>query len=190
MPTNFDIAGKVIALTGGASGIGLKTAMLLAAQGATVSMADVTEAPLKEIEATILKSGGKVMATVVDVRDDKAVDAWIKATVDKYGQLDGAVNLAGVIPKSINIERVQDLNNEDCKFVIDVNLHGVMHCMRAQLQNLKNGGSIVNAASICGLIGFPKNAAYTASKHAVIGLSRAAAKEVGEREIRINCIAP
>jgi NAD(P)-dependent dehydrogenase (short-subunit alcohol dehydrogenase family) len=69
-------------------------------------------------------------------------------------------------------------------------MSGVMYYMRAQLQNLKNKGSIVNAASICGVIGFPKNAAYTASKHAVIGLSRAAAKEVGDREIRINCIAP
>jgi NAD(P)-dependent dehydrogenase (short-subunit alcohol dehydrogenase family) len=82
-------------------------------------------------------------------------------------------------PKVINVERVEDLNDEDWKFVIDVNLHGVMHCMRAQLKNMNVGGSIVNAASICGVIGFPKNAAYTATKHAVIGLSRSAAKEVG-----------
>lgn len=190
MPTNFDIGGKVIALTGGASGIGLQTAILLAAQGAIVSIADVSEKPLQEMAAKITASGGTVMTTVVDVRNDKQVDAWIAATVAEYGQLDGAVNLAGVIPKSINVERVQDLNNEDWKFVIDVNLNGVMHCMRAQLRELKNKGSIVNAASICGVIGFPKNAAYTASKHAVIGLSRAAVKEVGEREIRINCIAP
>ena len=98
--------------------------------------------------------------------------------------------MAGVIPKCINIERVEDLNDEDWKFVIDVNLHGVMHCMRAQLKEMNVGGSMVNAASICGLIGFPKNAAYTAAKHAVIGLSRTAAKEVGDREIRVNCIAP
>jgi NAD(P)-dependent dehydrogenase (short-subunit alcohol dehydrogenase family) len=190
MPTNYDIGGKVIALTGGASGIGLQTANLLASQGAIVSIADVSEALLKEAASKIESTGGKVLAAVVDVRDDKAVDAWILSTVEKFGQLDGAVNLAGVIPKSINVERVQDLNNEDWKFVLDVNLNGVMHCMRAELQNMKNRGSVVNAASICGVIGFPKNAAYTASKHAVIGLSRAAAKEVGEREIRINCIAP
>lgn len=61
--------------------------------------------------------------------------------------------MAGVIPKVINIERVEDLNDEDWKFVIDVNLHGVMHCMRAQLKNMNTGGSIVNAASICGVIG-------------------------------------
>ena len=62
--------------------------------------------------------------------------------------------------------------------------------MRAQLKNMNNGGSIVNAASICGLMGFPKNAAYTATKHAVIGMTRTAAKEVGDREIRVNAIAP
>ena len=190
MPTNFDIKGKVIALTGGASGIGLATSELLAAQGAFLSMADMNGEALEAAAARIESNGGKVMATTVDVRDDTQVDAWIQKTVDKFGKLDGAVNLAGVIPKSINVERVEDLNNEDWKFVLDVNLTGVMYCMRAQLQNLNVRGSIVNAASICGVIGFPKNAAYTASKHAVIGLSRAASKEVGDREIRINCIAP
>jgi NAD(P)-dependent dehydrogenase (short-subunit alcohol dehydrogenase family) len=190
MPANYDIGGKVIALTGGASGIGLQTAILLASQGAIVSMADMSEGPLKEAATKIQSTGGKVLATVVDVRDDKQVDAWIKTTVENFGKLDGAVNLAGVIPKCINIERVEDLNNEDWKFVLDVNLTGVMYCMRAELQNMNLRGSVVNAASICGVIGFPKNAAYTASKHAVIGLSRAAAKEVGDREIRINCIAP
>jgi NAD(P)-dependent dehydrogenase (short-subunit alcohol dehydrogenase family) len=190
MPTTFSISGKVIALTGGASGIGLQTAILLASQGAIVSIADLSEAPLKEVEAKITASGGTVLTAVVDVRDDKAVDAWIATTVAKFEQLDGAVNLAGVIPKSINVERVQDLNNEDWKFVLDVNLNGVMYCMRAQLKEMKDGGSVVNAASICGVIGFPKNSAYTASKHAVIGLSRAACEEVGERGIRINCIAP
>jgi NAD(P)-dependent dehydrogenase (short-subunit alcohol dehydrogenase family) len=115
----------------------------------------------------------------VDVRKVSEVDGWIDATVAKFGKLDGGINMAGVIPKVINIERVEDLNDEDWKFVIDVNLHGVMHCMRAQLRNMNVGGSIVNAASICGVIGFPKNAAYTATKHAVIGLSRTAAKEVG-----------
>ncbi|KAF4628519.1 hypothetical protein G7Y89_g9629 [Cudoniella acicularis] len=190
MPTNYDIGGKVIALTGAASGIGLQTTVLLAAQGAHVSMADVSEAALYEVASKIESAGGKVLATVVDVRDGKQIDAWIQKTVDKFGKLNDAVNLAGDIPKCINVERVEDLNNEDWKFVLNVNLTGVMYCMRAQLQNMNIKGSVVNAASICGVIGFPKNAAYTASKHAIIDLSRAAAKEVGEREIRINCIAP
>jgi NAD(P)-dependent dehydrogenase (short-subunit alcohol dehydrogenase family) len=193
MPVNFDITNKVIAITGAASGIGLETAKLLASQGAKLSICDVNEVALQEKAAEISalsSSPTNILSTVVDVRLPASVDAWIAATVSTFGKLDGAVNLAGVIPKVINIERVEDLNDEDWNFVIDVNLHGVMHCMRAQLREMNVGGSVVNAASICGLIGFPKNAAYTAAKHAVIGLSRSAAKEVGDREIRVNCIAP
>jgi NAD(P)-dependent dehydrogenase (short-subunit alcohol dehydrogenase family) len=193
MPVNFDITDKVIAITGAASGIGLETAKLLASQGAKLSICDLNETALSEKVAEISAcslSPTNILSTVVDVRSPSSVNAWIAITVSTFGKLDGAVNMAGVIPKCINIERVEDLNDEDWKFVIDVNLHGVMHCMRAQLKEMNVGGSMVNAASICGLIGFPKNAAYTAAKHAVIGLSRTAAKEVGDREIRINCIAP
>jgi NAD(P)-dependent dehydrogenase (short-subunit alcohol dehydrogenase family) len=191
MPVDYGLKGKVIVLTGAASGIGLETALLFAKQGAYLSIADVNADALAEKAAEIEKvSTGKVLSTTVDVRKDDQVNAWIAKTVETFGKLDGAVNMAGVIPKVINKERVEDLNNEDWHFVMDVNLHGIMHCMRAQLQNMNDKGSLVNAASICGLIGFPKNAAYTASKHAVIGLSRTAAKEVGDREIRVNCIAP
>jgi hypothetical protein len=141
---------------GAGSGIGFETAKLLAGQGCKVAIADVNEAALaekcKEIQA-VASDPSNVFATVVDVRVPKQVDDWIAATVSKYGKIDGGVNMAGVIPKCINIERVEDLNDEDWKFVIDVNLHGVMHCMRAQLKNMNVGGSIVNAASICGVIG-------------------------------------
>jgi NAD(P)-dependent dehydrogenase (short-subunit alcohol dehydrogenase family) len=161
---------------------GFETAKLLAGQGCLLSICDVNGTALatctKEIQ-DCASSPSNILSTVVDVRKVPEVDAWIDATVAKFGKLDGGINMAGVIPKVINIERVEDLNDEDWKFVIDVNLHGVMHCMRAQLRNMNVGGSIVNAASICGVIGFPKNAAYTATKHAVIGLSRTAAKEVG-----------
>jgi len=193
MPVDFDIKGKVIALTGAGSGIGFETAKLLATQGAKLSLCDVNASALTEKSAEIKScapDASNIFSTVVDVRKPSEVDSWIAATVSQFGKLDGGVNMAGVIPKSINVERVEDLNDEDWHFVMDVNLHGVMHCMRAQLKNMNEGGSVVNAASICGLIGFPKNAAYTATKHAVIGLSRSAAKEVGDREIRINCIAP
>ncbi|OAA57413.1 NAD(P)-binding domain protein [Niveomyces insectorum RCEF 264] len=192
MPVNYDVKGKVVALTGGASGIGYATAKLLSAQGALVSLADVNEAALKEAAAAFeqVAGAGRVLWTVVDVRDEKQVDAWVQRTVDAFGPLDAAINLAGVIPKVINIESVEEHNTPDWQFVLDVNLTGVFFCMRAELQHMKHQGSIVNAASIAGTAGFRKNAAYCAAKHGVIGLSRAAAKEVGEREIRINCIAP
>lgn len=79
---------------------------------------------------------------------------------------------------------------DEWDFVMDVNLKGLMHCMRAELGVMVDNGSIVNAASIAGLQGFARNAAYSASKHGAIGLSRSAAKEAGEQGIRVNCIAP
>lgn len=190
---DFDIKGKVIAVTGAGSNIGYEAAKILAANGCKVSICDVNGAALQEKSkeiAAVAPDASNVFSAVVDVRKPDQVDSWIAQTVERFGKLDGGVNMAGVIPKVINIERTEDLNDEDWHSVIDVNLHGVMYCMRAQLQNMNDGGSIVNAASICGLVGFPKNAAYTATKHAVIGMSKSAAREVGERFIRVNCIAP
>jgi len=123
----FNVKNKVVAITGG-SGIGMACAELLLAQGANVSIADVSEKALKEAEKSISAAGytGKVMFQVVDVRKVNQVDDWIAKTVENFGKLDGAVNMAGVIPKSINIERVEDLNDPDWEFVIDVNLTGGM----------------------------------------------------------------
>lgn len=123
--------------------------------------------------------------------DEAAVDAWIADTVVCHGRpLDGAVNLAGVVPKVISIERIEEHNTPDWKWVLDVNLNGTFYCLRAQIRNMARGGSIINTTSIAGVIGLPRNAAYGASKHTVIGLTRCAAKEVGDREIRVNCVAP
>lgn len=191
MPVDFNIKDKLIAITGAASGIGLETARLLAMQGAIVSMADWNGDALREAEAELKATGATVTATQLDVTDEAAVDAWIAGTVSTFGRpLDGAVNLAGVVPKVINVERVEEHNTADWKWVLDVNLNGTFYCMRAQIRNMARGGSIVNTSSVAGLIGLPMNAAYGASKHAVIGLTRCAAKEVGDREIRVNCVAP
>ncbi|KAF2840347.1 NAD(P)-binding protein [Patellaria atrata CBS 101060] len=177
MSPTYDVKDKVIAITGGASGIGLATAQLLASQGAKVSIADVQAKGLQDVASQIQSAGGTVHSTIVDVREPSQVESWISETVSRFGKLDGAANLAGVIPKCINIERVEELNEEDWKFTVDVNLTGVMHCLRAQIPNASRGASIVNAASVAGLGGFPKNAAYTAAKWGVIGLTKTAAKE-------------
>jgi NAD(P)-dependent dehydrogenase (short-subunit alcohol dehydrogenase family) len=181
---------KVIVITGAASGMGLETARLFASKGAKLSLADVQEKPLKELGAELQKTGAQVMAQVVDVRDRKAVEAWIAATVEKFGKLDGAANLAGVIGRQSNVAPIEDIDDEDWDFVMDVNVGGMRNCLRAQVPHFNEGGSIVNAASILGVIGASKNLAYSASKHAVVGMTRSAAKELGPRKIRVNCFCP
>ena len=128
------------------------------------------------------------MTTVLDVTSASAVNDWIRNTVDQLGQLDGAANIAGIhMGTGTPIRSASDNNWEK---VLDVNLNGVFYCLRAELNNIKQGGSIVNAASVAALIGMPEAAAYVVSKHAVLGLTRSAAREEGKNNIRVNCIAP
>lgn len=188
---NSTMKGRVVAVTGGASGIGLATAFLLASRGATLSLADVSEAGLEAASQAIKsKHDVEVLTFPLDVRNTQQVDTWIQETIVRFGKLDGSANIAGVIPKNIGLGGIADMEEDDWDFVIGVNLTGVMHCMRAQMRVISDGGSIVNAASIAGLQGRPNNAAYTASKHGVIGLTKSAAKEVGQRGVRVNSFAP
>lgn len=181
---------KVIVITGAASGMGLETARLFASKGAKLSLADVQEKPLKDIENELASSGAQVMSQVVDVSKQDQVTSWIEATVKKFGKLDGAANLAGVIGRQNNIARIEEIEDEDYDFIFGVNAKGLLNCLRAQIPNFNDGGAIVNAASILGLMASKKSAAYVMSKHAVVGLTRAAAKELGERNIRVNCFCP
>jgi NAD(P)-dependent dehydrogenase (short-subunit alcohol dehydrogenase family) len=185
--------GKVVVITGAASGIGLATAKHLASQGARLSLADVQEGALKSIVSEIAAQSGadKVTSFPVDVRDRKAVEGWIAHTTSYFNApLDGAVNLAGVAGKDLTVANIEDVHDDDWDFVLGINLFGVLNCMRAQIPHMRDGGSIVNAASVAGVMGLPKHAAYAASKHGVIGLTRTAAKELAPRRVRCNAIAP
>jgi NAD(P)-dependent dehydrogenase (short-subunit alcohol dehydrogenase family) len=166
----------------------LACAKLFVARGARISIADVQEQALKDAEAAIksVSPTAEVMTSVVDVRSAEACNKWVDETVRRYGKLDCAANLAGVF-------KGMPLSKEDgsaWEFMISVNLTGVKNCMQAQLPHMKSGGSLVNAASILGISGDADAAAYSVSKHGVVGLTRSAAKEYGPKGIRINGIAP
>ncbi|KAK0365924.1 hypothetical protein LTR91_006993 [Friedmanniomyces endolithicus] len=181
--------GKVIAITGGASGIGLSLAKLLAQRGAKLSIADVALENLDKAAGTLedlVASPDHVFTRVCDVRQLSQVQDWLKATVEKFGRLDGAANLAGVFGKGA----IEELEEDVWDFVIGVNLTGVMHCLKAELKLMTKGASIVNAASISGLRGQAGSGAYCASKHGVVALTRVAAVESGKKGIRVNAVAP
>jgi NAD(P)-dependent dehydrogenase (short-subunit alcohol dehydrogenase family) len=123
------MSGKVIVITGAASGIGLETAKLLASKGAKVSLADVQEKALDQVVADIKAAGGEAFGTIVDIRKRDQVEDWIKKTVDTYGQLDGAANIAGVIGK-LGVDELQDTQDDDWDFVMGVNANGTLNCLR------------------------------------------------------------
>lgn len=183
--------GKVIAITGAASGMGLATAKLLAERGASLSLSDV-QAELLDATATECRAANKdcqVITAVVDVADAKAVEAWIKKTVERFGKLDGAANIAGIFKANLK-NNVAEEDEGTWDLLLAVNLTGVMHCMRSELKVMTSGASIVNAASVMGLEGGVGSAAYASSKHGLIGLTRSSAKEVGPSNIRVNCFCP
>lgn len=180
-----------IALTGAGSGIGLATAQLLASGGAILSLCDNNASALEEAIKSLAPPLASIqkahMSTVVDVRSPSDVNSWIATTVEKLGPLDGAANIAGVRGEQALI---RDATDQDWEFVMGVNAKGMFNCLRAQLNNIKEGGSIVNVASIASLVSLPKQGTYVASKHAVLGLTRTATREEGLRGVRVNCVAP
>ncbi|KAF2106170.1 hypothetical protein BDV96DRAFT_337022 [Lophiotrema nucula] len=179
-----DFSGRVVAITGAASGMGLATAQLLASRGALISLADINNDALQKAGQTLPRSHSH-LCTKVDVRELDQVQTWMSSTVERFGRLDGAVNMAGVIKPAVPIT---ELSGDDWEFTFAVNAKGILNCLKAQIEAMGDGGSIVNAASVFGQFGAPGNAAYCASKAAVIALSRTAAKETPH--IRINCVSP
>lgn len=191
MGRDNDLHGKVFALTGGASGIGLATAQILHARGASVGIGDIDPAALETAAKTFPEdTSDRVLLSSLDVSKRASVESWISSIVSKFGRLDGAANCAGVIGKHHGTRNLEDLEDEQWDLIIGVNLTGMMYCMRAELAAIKGSGSVVCVSSVQGSIGFAKHAAYAASKHGILGLVRSAAKEVGEREVRVNAVNP
>ncbi|KAJ5766954.1 uncharacterized protein N7511_004570 [Penicillium nucicola] len=186
---------KVYAVTG-LGGIGLAVARQLHAQGAHLSLADLSPQVLETALQTLHAepSPGKITTTALDISNAAAVKAWIASTVAHFGRLDGAANMAGTIGKVHGTGKFIDQDDEEWDMLMRVNLTGLMYCLRAELRAILESapggrGSIVNASSIQGLRGFALHAAYSTTKHGVVGLTRSVAKEVGPG-IRVNAVAP
>lgn len=151
----MDFEGKVIAITGGASGIGLATAKIVSERGGIVCVADRDPEALKTTEEFFKAQGkgDKYQVADVDVSSKESVESWIGGIVKQFGRLDGAANIAGVIGRNHSKGSIADLEDEEWDRIIATNLTGSMYCMRAELNNIVDGGSIVNMASIHSLKG-------------------------------------
>lgn len=183
------LADRVIIVTGGTGGMGKATALLCAERGAKVVIADLNEEPGTELAKEIQASGGQAAFIRTDVTSEDQVIAMVQFAVSTFGGLHGAFNNAGL---ETGISPLHEYPLDKWEKGVAVNLTGVFLCVKHQLRHMleNGGGSIVNTSSVSGVTGFPDMVEYVASKHGVVGITRAAAAEVSAKGIRVNVLVP
>jgi NAD(P)-dependent dehydrogenase (short-subunit alcohol dehydrogenase family) len=184
-----DLTGAVALITGAASGIGRASALGFAAAGASVAVLDVDADGLAATADDVRAAGAQVEVIPADVTDAEAMVEAVARTVRRFGRLDAAHNNAGVAGPYLPLDAYPVA---EFRRVLEVDLIGVWQCMRAQIAQMRRqrSGAIVNTSSMLGDAAMPDNGAYIAAKHAVNGLTRAAALELGPVGVRVNALAP
>jgi NAD(P)-dependent dehydrogenase (short-subunit alcohol dehydrogenase family) len=187
MSSNFE--GKIVLITGGTSGIGRETAVAFAARGAKVAVAGRRSEEGSKTVQLIKDGGGEAIFVKADVSQPNEVAEMVAEVVQRYGRLDISFNNAGI--EGTPFVLLEDYAEETWTSVLDINLKGLFLCMKHELPHLtESKGAIVNMASVTGLTGGRLGAAYYASKHGVVGLTKAAAIEYAGKGVRVNAVAP